>query len=686
MAQIASLLVPSAAIPQPDSSWLSNLGGTLGGIAQNIKADRSFNAFADRIGGAPASQPQQAGFLSRLVGGGQQQASAPMTAPVVPVSRGPAQGSTYAPFIDTVKQKITNPYGLAAVAATGRSESGWSGDKANATWSDPSQSGQAGTSGGILSWRAGRLANLQAYARAKGEQGNGSPSTQAEFFLSEDPTLIDRLNAAQSPEQAADIMAGAWAFAGHDDPTRGEAARRRALTQNYYAQEFRDAGGAPVAPQAAPQAVPTDQPAAAPAQRVAGNVVASNDPSIGIPLPGWAGPMRANDPGRALEAPPQVAAAPQTAAAPQAAPAPSPSPAPMQVAQQGSNIIAPGVTPIARGSVDPSLIQYMLRDRNLRETGLQLWAANVQGQKASEPWQFVNLPDGTLARANQQTGAVERLGNFAKPNQDAVTVGDNLVDRTTGRVIYEGKPKTPASYQEYQLAKENGFTGTYADWEKVKVPGTSVNVNTGEGDKFYEKLDQKNAENFATIGEQGITARANTGQVDRLESLLANTPQGAEGAIKQWLGDIGVNTDGLDNIQATRALIEKMVPEQRAPGSGTMSDGDIAMFRNSLPRVINQPGGNALIIQTLRAINDYQMKQGEIADQVSDRSITPSEGRKRLRELANPLSTYRDAVKDFKAAPKNSGISRPKTDADFNALPSGALYVDPDDNKTYRKP
>ncbi len=381
--------------------------------------------------------------------------------------------------------------------------------------------------------------------------------------------------------------------------------------------------------------------------------------------------------------------APAQAAIQQAAPAqqPAQAQAPMQQAQQGGNIIAPGVTPVARGSVDPKLIQYMLRDRNLRETGMQLWAANVQGQKASEPWQFVNLPDGTLARANQQTGAVEKLGNFAKPNEDATVVGDNLVRRSNGEVIYEGKPKDPASWNEYQKAKTDGFTGTYADWEKVKVPGTSVNVNTGEGDKFYEKLDQKNAENFATIGEQGIAARANTGQVDRLESLLANTPQGAEAAVKQWLGDIGVNTDGLDNIQATRALIEKMVPEQRAPGSGTMSDGDILMFRNSLPRVINQPGGNGLIIQTIRGINEYQMKQGEIADAVSDRSITPAEGRKRLRELPNPLSTYRDAVKGFKEAPKNSsGISRPKSDADFNALPSGALYVDPDDNKTYRKP
>lgn len=650
MAQIASLVPQSVSIPKPDLSWLDSLAESAGGIASELGARKSFGALADRIGGATPAAPQ-ASFLSRLTGGGQQPAAAPMTASVGPVSRGPAQGSTYAPFIDTVKQKITNPYGLAAVAATGRSESGWSGDKANATWSDPSQSGQPGTSGGILSWRGPRLANLQAYAASKGEQGNGSPSTQAEFFVQEDPTLIDRLNAARSPEEAADVMAGAWAFAGHDNPNTGEAARRRALTTNYYAQEFRDGQGAPAA-------APVEaQPAAAPAARVASNLVASLDPSSGIPMPGWAGPMRANDPAQAAQPAPQVAAATSqpTAAATLAQP-----PAPVQVADSGSNIIAQGVTPVQRGSVDPKMLQFLLRDPNLREAGLKLWAANVQGQNPAEPWQFVNLPDGTLARANQQTGAVERLGNFAKPNDDATVVGDNLVRRSNGEVIYEGKPKDPASWNEYQKAKGEGFQGDYAAWEKVKVPGTSVTVNNGETDKFYEKLDQKNAETFSAMSDSGIQARSKLGQIDRLDSLLSGTPQGYEAAIKQWLGDIGVKTEGLDNLQATRAIIEKMVPEQRAPGSGTMSDGDIAMFRNSLPRVINQPGGNALIMQTLRGITDYQMKQGEIADQVADRTITPAEGRKRLRELPNPLSDYRESVKGFKTAPaaNGSGVQR----------------------------
>jgi hypothetical protein len=38
------------------------------------------------------------------------------------------------------------------------------------------------------------------------------------------------------------------------------------------------------------------------------------------------------------------------------------------------------------------------------------------------------------------------------------------------------------------------------------------------------------------------------------------------------------------------------------------------------------------------------------------------------------------------ASPRDKMPAKPQTDADFARLPSGALYIDPDDGKTYRKP
>jgi len=240
-------------------------------------------------------------------------------------------GSTYSPFIDTVKAgtklddgttiSLTNPYGLAAVAATGRAESGWDPKKAAGDWSDPSESGQAGTSGGVMSWRAERLGNLRSYAASKGEQGNGSPQTQGEFLLRENPQLIAKLNAAKSTEEAQNLMNNAWRFAGFDRPG-GEAGRRLGYA-NAYAPQFQGAGN---------QVASLDRTAGMPPAAAAIEAQAPGsgyvDPSVSAPNGGHSPNVRAvakalNDRGLAPAAPQQFPQSVSTVAnAVAAAPAP----------------------------------------------------------------------------------------------------------------------------------------------------------------------------------------------------------------------------------------------------------------------------------------------------------------------------------------------------------------------------
>lgn len=147
-------------------------------------------------------------------------------------------------FVNTVKGAgLTNPTGLAAVAAYGKAESGFAPQNVNRSWSDPSESGQPGMAGGIMSWRAERLQNLQNFAKQRGE-AQPSVETQALFLAQENPQLLPALQAAKTPQEANQIMAQAWRFAGYNRPG-GENARREALTTQY-AQRFGGQGGAPV--------------------------------------------------------------------------------------------------------------------------------------------------------------------------------------------------------------------------------------------------------------------------------------------------------------------------------------------------------------------------------------------------------------------------------------------------------
>jgi hypothetical protein len=240
----------------------------------------------------------------------------------------------------------------------------------------------------------------------------------------------------------------------------------------------------------------------------------------------------------------------------------------------------------------------------------------------------------------------------APRKRETSVVNGRLVDNQTGQVIaeYPDDVKPTADRQNYEYYRnfevQNGRTPLGPlEWEQAQRKAganTTTNIVGGESDKFYENLDKKNAETFAALSDAGMQARARLGQINRLEGLFSNVPQGIEGGFKKLAGDWGVAIgEGTSDIQAASALLEKMVPEQRAPGSGPMSDADIRMFRASLPRVINQPGGNELIFQTMRGIAEYEQQMGVIADAVADREITPAEGRKKIRELQNPLENYK---------------------------------------------
>jgi hypothetical protein len=661
MAQIASLLVPGVSIPQPDHSWLGSIADSIGGAIQNVRADKSFGGLADRLqsGGIAAPQQQSGGFLSNLAGGGAQPVQ---TAPVTPVSRSGLQGETFQPFINTVKAGgLTNPYALAAVASTGKAESGWSAANANRTWSDPSESGQPGTAGGIMSWRGPRYQALAA-------TGDLSPEGQARFFLQENPQLIQQLQGARSVEEAQGIINRAWAFAGYDRPG-GESARRLAYAKGYLPmfQEGSQGGNAPSGMNAA-----SAIEAVAPASGYVDPGVSSQAQPPAFDMGRFGDNMNlAEMPPTRADLTPQLQeqaatmqtgdAAPYTVASPTA---PQPV-APMQVADAsgGSNMIAQGVTPVQRGSVDPSIIQYMLRDRNLRDVGLKLWAANAGGQRADEPWQFVNLPDGTLARANQQTGAVERLGNFAKP-----AGADNLINAGNGRLY---NPNTQEWIVAPQAGSENfrqatpeeanrygaqaGQFGPDGRFYPINPPqGTSLQVdpatgavtfNQGAGVKPLTEGQSKDAV-FST------RARGALQILDPIDKALANP-------VDRVAGSVPVAGNYLTSEEY-----------QRANNAG----------KEFLQAILRKDTGAAITKEETAEYGDvYLPKPGD------SEAVIAQKRQARARALAAieagmPAQAILQQEKALAVSSGTSEIPAVSAPSDYDALPSGARYRDPNGN------
>lgn len=226
---------------------------------------------------------------------------------------------------------------------------------------------------------------------------------------------------------------------------------------------------------------------------------------------------------------------------------------------------------------------------------------------------------------------------------------DNLVSKKSPTAIMQNleaagyKPGTP----EYQQALRNNLQGVLspealAQKQQLAEAGrssTSVNVSTGS-DKFNEEVAKGDASRFQTLLETAQNASRNRVRIDRLDQLLQRSGSGIPTQLKSLAGDFGIQTEGLSDIQAAEAIINSLIPEQRPAGSGVMSDADLEMFKSSLPRLINTPEGNRKIIETMKAINVYDRRLGQIASQAMSGEISRNEAREKMMEVPNPLRGF----------------------------------------------
>ena len=264
-------------------------------------------------------------------------------------------------------------------------------------------------------------------------------------------------------------------------------------------------------------------------------------------------------------------------------------------------------------------------------------------------------PDQNLAanvRANRQERQTDQTRNktveYLRANGRAdlasmVEQGMISAQDAAGQLLAKPdvvKPTTDIQNYEYYSAQELAAGRdplSIADWsimdEQASVPGP----DSGKFDEQSAKFIVQEAGDLATAGQ---SARRSLRQIDALETALSTTSGGTITGIQSWLGGLGISTEGLNEIQLADAIISQLVPGQRPPGSGTMSDADLALFKKSLPRLINTPGGNAMIISTMRAIADYDVQMGDISRQLLLREINPRQAYDAYGAIPDPLSAF----------------------------------------------
>ena len=231
------------------------------------------------------------------------------------------------------------------------------------------------------------------------------------------------------------------------------------------------------------------------------------------------------------------------------------------------------------------------------------------------------------------------------------------------------RPLSAEEKTQLGLPKDQSFqVSSSGKIDQVSKGELVKNIIGGEVSPFEKKSQEKLAENYVTIADSGRTARRSLSDINRLESLLEKTSTGFGASAKLAAGNIGIVTKGLSELQAAEALINKLVPQQRPPGSGTMSDADLELYKKSVVRIINQPGANKLIIESTKDINNYIVKEADIANQVLNGKISREEADRKFAELGNPVQDF------FKKNPSIIGGS-PSTKGvkflGFEPIPTG---------------
>ncbi len=549
----------------------------------------------------------------------------------------------YSGFMDAIKRRVTNPNGLAAIAATGRAESAFNPKNAFGQWNDPSERGVAGQSGGIMSWRAERLQNLRNFAKANGDNPQRpSPATQAQFFLQEDPKLVEALNNAGSVEEAQRLMNNAWRFAGYNRQGNSEVARR-----NTYASQFLPSfSGQGVQRDASRTESPVLERARKHSPRFTGkgrpihvgeDGTPFSEKTVTVPVDGkwYTFPSILDDSGVTSSESRIIEYIRENGAVDPITKERFPSFKNVEDATKfarertGSLAHAQAQQPpqpqqTAQTQPDPRILELLANPFATPEMKQAATIMLQQQQQASDP-----LRQLQLQKLQQEVNA--------PPKRQILKGADgfNYYQDDGSRVLpgVDQQQDPTSDIQEYQFAQNQGYQGSFFEYQQAKRKAGATSItNTVGGEpndaSLRKSLNKKTGELWSTYQEQASTSGALQQDFQVLDELIQIAPQGPV------TGRLAETFKGFSSAgDAFQSIVKRIAPTLRAPGSGSTSDIEYDGMLRSLPALSNRPEANTMIAQIMKDKAALNIKRGQIVGAYAQGQITASQAQQQIGDL-----------------------------------------------------
>lgn len=171
-------------------------------------------------------------------------------------------------------------------------------------------------------------------------------------------------------------------------------------------------------------------------------------------------------------------------------------------------------------------------------------------------------------------------------------------------------------------------------------------AGAGGQKKFNEEAAKSQVERYTKHVEAGDLAERSAVDMQTLRQLsdkvgdpsISNTLTRTLGPYARALG---VDITNMGQVEAFTAVVSRLAPNMRPPGSGATSDFEFKQYLASLPALAQTSEGRRLIMDQFDVFSQHALAKREIAAKVLNGDIDRREGDRLMQRLPDPLALWK---------------------------------------------
>lgn len=304
---------------------------------------------------------------------------------------------------------------------------------------------------------------------------------------------------------------------------------------------------------------------------------------------------------------------------------------------QGYAIPGQAAAPAARPAINPEIIKN-LSNPYLNETAKKVVMGLFQSQLEAQQKAADPLRQLQIQQAQGQLAA-----------QPLELQGKELANEKARRELL-GEGATALSPEErasFGIPKDQPAYKTRTGEIKFGPAGTKITNNVGDAENSFAKEAGKvTANRFNELVADGQKSKQMMSDMNTLLDLGKGIGTGKGAQLKAVLGPYanaaGINVEGLSDIQAYEAIVNRVAPTLRVAGSGAQSDYELKNFLKSIPSLGNTQEGNELATAVMTGLTQNKVQAAEIASRALAGEISRADAERQLRDLPDPMQPYKD--------------------------------------------